>query len=324
MQPLISVIVAVYKVEPFLKKCIDSLLNQTYSNYEIILVDDGSPDNCPDICDDYEKRHSNIRTFHKENGGLSSARNYGVIKSTSNWIAFVDSDDYVENTYLEDLWNLHEKYKSDISIIRIVREREDGKGKPFHRVYEDYCVDNKQAIFEAYNGQHIGWSAPGKLIKREHLIEHPFPNGFYEDCACMYKIIDMCKVVAIGDYQNDYHYIQRDGSILKSNLDRRHLHIFEICKEFQEYINEKYSDLDILPVLMYRRGITQLLNLQAMPWKTYCELFNTYKPYFRKNIGIILKSENVNIKTKILTMMLCTSPLIFKAQRMILEKTNHR
>lgn len=324
MQPKISVIVPVYKVEDYIYRCVDSLLDQSYSNYEIILVDDGSPDQCPRICDEYAAKYENIVALHKKNGGLSSARNYGVERVDTTWIVFVDSDDYVERTYLEDLWNLLNKFGADMAITRIVREREDGSGKPKHVVYQDYCVSNEQALFEVYSGQKVGWSAYGKLLRRELLIEYPFPTGFYEDCACMYKILDQCSKVAIGDYENNYHYVQREGSILKSILDERHLHIFDICREFEEYINKTHEDLNFLPVLMYRRGLTQLLNMQSMPWKTYKQIFKKYRPYFRENLSMVLKLKQVNNKTKLFLLLLCTTPAIFKFQRSILVKSNLR
>ena len=105
-EPLISVIIPVYKVEKYLNKCVDSVLNQTYKNLEIILVDDGSPDKCPEICDEYAKKDDRIKIIHKQNGGLSDARNVGIEKSTGEYITFIDSDDYVDSNYIEQLYKL--------------------------------------------------------------------------------------------------------------------------------------------------------------------------------------------------------------------------
>lgn len=110
--PLISVIVPVYKVEQYLDKCIDSIVNQTYKNLEIILVDDGSPDNCPKMCDDWAKKDKRIKVIHKGNGGVSLARNIGIDESTGEYISFVDSDDWIENTFFEELLNISLKYNS--------------------------------------------------------------------------------------------------------------------------------------------------------------------------------------------------------------------
>ena len=101
---MISVIIPIYKVEEYLYDCVTSVINQTYTSLEIILVDDGSPDNCPQMCDDWAKKDSRIRVIHKKNGGLSDARNAGIEISTGEFIAFVDSDDYVENDWLELLF----------------------------------------------------------------------------------------------------------------------------------------------------------------------------------------------------------------------------
>lgn len=105
-EDLISIVIPVYKVELYLEKCIESIINQTYKNLEIIIVDDGSPDNCPKICDEYAQKDNRIKVIHKENGGLSDARNAGIDVAAGKYIAFVDSDDYVSNDYIEYMYNL--------------------------------------------------------------------------------------------------------------------------------------------------------------------------------------------------------------------------
>ena len=115
MSPKISIIVPVYKVEKYIHKCIDSILNQTFKDFELILVDDGSPDNCGKICDEYAKKDSRVIVIHKENGGLSSARNSGLDIARGDYIGFVDSDDYIENDMYELLYNLCEENNCDIS-----------------------------------------------------------------------------------------------------------------------------------------------------------------------------------------------------------------
>ena len=113
---MITVVVSIYKVEKYLNKCIESLLNQTYKDFEIILVDDGSPDKCPKMCDDWETRDSRIRVFHKENGGVSSARNCGIENAKGEFIIFPDPDDWVEPDYLERILALREEFNADLSI----------------------------------------------------------------------------------------------------------------------------------------------------------------------------------------------------------------
>ena len=126
-KPLISVIVPIYKVEKYLNKCVKSIINQTYKNLEIILVDDGSPDNCGKICDKLAERDDRIRIIHKKNGGLSSARNAGIEIANGEYIGFVDSDDYIDNDMFETLYNNIKDNNADLSIIGYQIETIDNK-----------------------------------------------------------------------------------------------------------------------------------------------------------------------------------------------------
>lgn len=127
MLPLISVIVPVYRVEKYLDTCVKSILTQTYKNFELILVDDGSPDNCPALCDKYAEIYKNIRVIHKENGGLSDARNIGVTMAKGEYVTFIDSDDYVHPLYLEMLLNGIRNTKADFSVgdIKVIFEEQN-------------------------------------------------------------------------------------------------------------------------------------------------------------------------------------------------------
>ena len=308
--PKISVIVPVYKVEGYLEKCVNSLLGQTYRNMDIILVDDGSPDRCPEMCDRFAEAHDNVIALHKTNGGLSDARNYGVAHTESEWIVFVDSDDYVEPAYVQTLVDLRNRFDAEMVVTRAVRENEDGS-KPSLTHFEPYLGDKKLMLFRVYAGINVGWAAYGKLLPRWVLLKHPFPDGYYEDCACMYEIITEFDRIAVGDFDENYHYIQREGSILTSSLNEKHLHIFDICEQFEAFIRENYPEMDILPVLVYKRGVAQLLTLQRMPWKKYKEIFNRYKKLFRKNLGKVLREGSMSKKGKVHYFLLCTEPLLF-------------
>ena len=122
--PEISVIVPVYKVEKYLKRCVNSILNQDFEDYEIILVDDGSPDGCPAICDEYAKLYAKISVIHKKNGGLSDARNIAVAQSKGEYIVFIDSDDYVDSNHLSSLWDAMVKNDADMSCSPPIIEYE--------------------------------------------------------------------------------------------------------------------------------------------------------------------------------------------------------
>ncbi len=316
----VSVIVPVYKVESELERCVKSLIDQNYKNMDIILVDDGSPDNCPQMCDEFATQYKNIIALHKKNGGLADARNYGVLHSSNEWIVFVDSDDYVEPDYVETLVNLKSQFDADLVITRIVREKESETGRQKKNTFDSYLVDRKKALYNVYSGTRVGWSACGKLLQRRLLLKHPFPMGYYEDCACMYKIIDEVDRIAIGDFKGNYHYVQRDGSILVSNLNEKHMLIFDIVKKFEGFINEKYPELNILVILFYKRAVIQLLNLQTMPWITYKNIFLKFRPLFRKNVKQVLKDENIGLENKIYYLLLCSSPKFFYVQRNLIAK----
>ena len=132
MEDLISVIIPIYKVEAYLDRCVRSILSQSYQNLEIILVDDGSPDQCGKMCDDFAALDSRIRVFHKENGGLSDARNYGVEYANGKYIAFIDSDDYVESHYVEYLHDLIVSNDADIASCCMVKTEGDTEKKSYN------------------------------------------------------------------------------------------------------------------------------------------------------------------------------------------------
>ena len=128
----------------------------------------------------------------------------------------------------------------------------------------------------------------------------------------MYRIIGDSKRIAIGDFENNYHYIQRTGSILCSRLEEKHFHIFEIAKEFEDYIRQNHPDKEILIVHFYRRAVVQLLNLQSMDRGTYREIFLRYRPLFRKNLRKILRDGDTTRKTKLYYVLLCSTPALFR------------
>lgn len=310
MNRLVSIIVPIYKVEPYLRKCVDSLLSQNYSDIEIVLVDDGSPDKCPDIADEYAKTHINISTYHKKNGGLGDARNYGVQKAKGEWIAFVDSDDYVSDTYISDLVRLREKYDADVAMTRVNKEIE-GKMARSHKMLQDECKDRNQTLLLVYGQRIIGWSAYGKLFKKDLLLKNPFPKGLYEDCACMYRIIWNCDCVAIGDYGDNYHYIIRDGSILHSIIRREHFHVFDICREFSEFIKNECPENELLSVLLYRNAEVQVLNLRGISYGTFKKIFLENRVLFRDKFIEIERSNWIPKKIKCYYLMQCTFSWLF-------------
>ncbi len=243
--PLISVIVPIYNVEPYLEKCINSILNQTYRNLEIILVDDGSPDNCGAICDAYLSSDQRIRVIHKQNGGLSDARNAGIDMASGEFIAFVDSDDTIMPEMMEKLYERIVIDRSDMALCGGKRVNQDGE-----LLSECFLPDNVLTGFDAlrqsYKNNGVLYTmACNKLIKRQLFQNIRFPIGKYnEDEFTLYRVIDRCRQISILS-ETLYVYYQRSNSIM-GTYSFRHLDGIEASYERYFYFKEKggkYTEL---------------------------------------------------------------------------------
>ena len=222
----ISVIVPIFRIQKYLPECIDSLLNQSFLNFELILVDDGSPDNCPQICDAYAGRDARIRVIHKENGGLLSARKAGLKAARGNYISFVDGDDWVDKYYLDIMLKLARENSSDLVVTGHFREF-DGKIETIKpataATYDAQGIKNEILPNAIYNGRFcehgISTYVWNKLFKRSLLtnILYDVPNEIImgEDAAITYAYLTISKRITISRIPL-YYYRQRHDSIVKS------------------------------------------------------------------------------------------------------------
>ena len=184
--PRLSVIVPVYKVEKYIHKCIDSILNQTFTDFELILVDDGSPDNCGKICDEYAKRDARIRVIHKENGGLSDARNFGIDAAKGEIIGFVDSDDIIDANMYGDMIRYMDEHDLDVVCADTYVVRNDKK-KFNPRYKKDMIFEGQNAVKEILDGT-LDNAAWNKIYKRKVIGNVRYPKGrIYEDVATTYN-----------------------------------------------------------------------------------------------------------------------------------------
>ena len=242
MDYLISVIVPIFKVEQFLPRCVNSIRSQTYKNIEIILVDDGSPDRCPEMCDTYAQMDTRIQVIHKKNGGLSDARNAGIEKAKGNYLCFVDSDDYIQPTMLEAM--LTEAQKNDVSLVIANLKVVDEKG---YRVFERKQSPIYNGVFTAQEllpkiYQNSGWYyivAWNKLYHRSLFENIRFPVGkIHEDEYIVAQMMWKARqIVCIGSEEYTYIY-QRKGSIMNSRQIQSQcdwlealFYRFEFCKK---------------------------------------------------------------------------------------------
>lgn len=243
MNPLISVIVPIYNVEKYLARCVDSIANQTYKNLEIILIDDGSPDRCSQMCDNYAKKDSRIKVVHKKNGGLSDARNAGMAVATGEYISFIDSDDYVSDDFFECLLDVMNKENSDIAECSVVKFYEDNRFDEFSDDLSVKTYDTQDAmsalIAENPFHQHV-WN---KLYKTELVKDIPYAVGkLNEDEFWTYQIFGRASKVAKLN-KTMYYYFQRSSSIMGVGYNIRRLDALEGKANRQKYIENNFPEL---------------------------------------------------------------------------------
>lgn len=243
MNPEVSIIVPVYSVEKYLPKCIESIMHQTFTSFELILVDDGSPDNCGEICDAYAKKDSRIEVIHKKNGGLSSARNAGMKVAQGKYILFCDSDDYVSPHWVEGMYHSAEMYPGACVVCDLKKVSEG-----YDASSEDISIKAESVVsyFELYKMGLSGYSVNkiynANVLRRNHIFFDE-QCRFAEDVEFCVKYIQCCdKIILIDDIL--YFYLQRESSILGKyypNWFELHLHTF-YCRlplmneqEIQEY-----------------------------------------------------------------------------------------
>lgn len=232
--PKVSIIVPVYNVERFLAKCLDSLVNQTLDDFEVIVVNDGSPDNSQAVIDTYVKNYPDkIKAFTKKNGGLSDARNFGMQKATGDFIGFVDSDDFVDVTMFEKLYNRAVSTESDVVICAhdalILNKNGTIKERIYHKVENSYAFG--KSIYESPDilafAKSYAWN---KLYKREVIEGYQFPVGqYYEDSAVVYNILSSAKKVEFINEPLYFYILGREGAITDT-VDERLFDVFKSCE----------------------------------------------------------------------------------------------
>ena len=209
--PEISVIVPGYKVEPYIQKCVDSILTQTFTDYELILVDDGSPDTCGNICDEYAQKDARIHVIHKENGGLSDARNAGMKIACGEYVIFIDSDDYIDADMLSYLYENLKKADADMATCGIYEVYADRIEKQEEE--PDFVCSGEEAFRCILRGHTIRGEIWNKLIKRSCISDLEFPKGkLYEDIFYTVDMMQRIKKVAVGT-KPKYYYLHRSDSI---------------------------------------------------------------------------------------------------------------
>ena len=221
--PVISVMVPIYKVEAYLDRCVRSITEQTYKNTEIILVDDGSPDNCPHLCDAWAERDSRIKVIHKDNGGLSDARNAGLEAATGEYISFIDSDDFIAPEFLSELYSAMTESGADIAECSVTYVDEEGSELRYRNTATVSHMDKLEALRRLVLEDGIYQTVWNKLYRRSVIDGIPFEKGkHHEDDFWTYQVFDRIeKLVTVPTPM--YYYLQRSSSIIGSGYTFKRL-----------------------------------------------------------------------------------------------------
>ena len=250
MEQKVSVIVPIYKVEPYLRRAVDSILHQTYHNLEIILVDDGSPDQCGKICDDYAKEDNRISVIHKENGGLSDARNAGLDAAGGKYIVFVDSDDFIAEDYIDTLMQCLKKYDADVAMCSYAVTDSVGYDDSIFKAAQDDTVevcDRRELLNNLYDANHkdatyfiVSWN---KIYKASLWKDVRFPKGrIHEDEATTYKIYDRAEK-GVYLHRPLYGYFTAPSSITRARFNVKRLQWMDALDDRIAYFEDK---IDVL------------------------------------------------------------------------------
>lgn len=306
--PTISIIVPVYKVEKYLSRCIDSILAQTYTNIEIILVDDGSPDNCDKICDEYAKKDNRIKVIHKNNGGLSDARNAGLEIASGDYIGFVDSDDYIKEDMYQKLLKACIDNNAQLSICGRYDVFENEIIPSFS--FSGFKIWNsKEAIENLLTWNNLDSSACDKLFNKQLFKKLRFPVGKYnEDIFVMTNILhEVNKIVHIGESM--YYYCHRPNSITTEIFSEKKMDLLDASQKVLDFVIDKYPSLKLQAKSFHYKGIIFLLSIlqTKQTKKQYQNSYKMLRKLLIKNLFYILLSKYINCKTKLISMLLLTN-----------------
>ena len=290
MKPLLTVVIPVYNVEKYLNRCLESILIQEWKNYDIIMVDDGSTDRSPQICDDYVKAYDFISVIHKENGGLSDARNTGLSQAKGEYVYFPDSDDWLEPDTFIALAEALESQKFDI----ISFNREFIKGEEdviISDPVENQVFEGKDAFVHMLKHSYITGFANDKIYRKSLFVDHDilFPKGkYYEDLGTNYKLFLSAKKVYATN-QKYYHYlIDNPDSITQSWNEKKFRDMFEFYKEvfYSDFVRSQLNQEELhISQLYYVNGLTHILAslYKAKLHKHYGEITSEVKQELEKN-----------------------------------------
>lgn len=311
----ISIVVPVYNVADYLHYAIDSLLRQTYQNFEVILVNDGSTDDSPRLCEDYAREYENIYVFHKGNGGLSDARNFGVTKANSDWIFFLDPDDYLEEYTLELIVKIHEEHHADLISTKVKATSEYNAYTSYklqESDYKDLVPFTKEKALEAMlDDKFATVSACAKLYHRSILEKAPFPVGkIYEDFYVVGQHLALADKIVISPLET-YNYYRREGSIVRSTFTEKRYEFFDAAAKNEEVVSKEYiQNEELLQSLQAKKILGGFVVIGAKA-DSGLKDFTKDKELLRVKIGELLQNGKLSWKVKMKYLIFILSPKLY-------------
>ena len=309
---LVSVIIPVYNVEGYLPECVESVRNQTHKLLEIILVDDGSTDNSGNLCDNYLKIDERIKVIHKLNGGLSSARNIGIHSATGEFIAFVDSDDWIENTMIQRLLTSCLESGSLLSMCGsyVAFSKENIKVRKCPLKSE--CLPLNEFWIKLLKAKEGDFISCDKLYHRSLWKNYKFPEGkIYEDIRVLYKVIEQSNVISTVA-EALYYYRLRDDAIT-SVFNPQALELVDVGAEIREYINERYPYLAKQSFGFFIKQVCDVITIVKRQSKEishqYLKEEKLWKKILVKHFWGIIFSKEISAVVKLKTVLILTNML---------------
>lgn len=296
---MVDIIVPVYNVLPYLRECLDSILNQTYKDIHLIVIDDGSTDGCSVVCDKYS-HHPQVTVLHQENSGQAAARNSGLALATAPYIMFVDSDDWIEPDTVEILMKALVENEADIACGRTYMEYSAKTIAPAIELGRTFIYNQEQALDAVFSKTIIGYAPWGKLYKRKAFEDISFPLGKnHEDIPVTPKVLLNCQKVVVVD-KLLFHYRQQEGSLSRGMYNASHRDLYDFSRN-NRYVIEIYPSLTDAYWASYYTSLKDLLTLFMTKdcQNTYSEDYHLYKNELREGFSRILRNKRLNVKAKI-------------------------
>ncbi len=307
----VSVIIPCYSVEKYLDRCLNSVINQTYQYIEIILVDDGSTDSTPTLCDEWATKDSRIRVIHKANDGLANARNTGIEICTGDYVMFVDSDDYIEPDMVEFLLNLAVQYNADVSRCGYYYDYDNGEimsfGDDAVKMFND--TDRMIDLISQGNISGVAWN---KLYRRDVILSHPYDkaDGCSEDIMHNFRVYQDVKTTVFCDIPK-YHYVENGASITHSKFGYGAFDIIRARNIMLDYFKDNE---DILPYAQEWYIRSAYIVLSGCIQSNACmDRYDELRAGILRYKGFILNGSRFKQKIKLRTLLLWLCPTIYNA-----------